>query len=209
MLKNPPSRFGASLSYSSPDGKSGTNASQILSNSMLEDDVELVILSDQACDDGKCGFTRPGGLAYHGFGGDHKIFLFSFTMPMTGETGFNGDMPAIWLMNAQIPLTSQYGTNPHCSCWTSGCGELDAFEVLDSGNERCKSTLHMAPAGGSSDYFARPVKESIKAAIIFTGSNETVTIQVIDDIVAFEETLSAATVESFISAEGSVFKLAA
>ena len=32
-------------------------------------------------------------------------------MPMTGETGFNADMPAIWIMNAKIALTSQYGEN--------------------------------------------------------------------------------------------------
>ena len=74
-------------------------------------------------------------------------------MPMTGETGFNADMPAIWIMNAKIALTSQYGENQQCSCWSTGCGELDVFEVLDTGNTRCKSTLHMAPAGGSSDYF--------------------------------------------------------
>lgn len=36
-------------------------------------------------------------------------------MPLTNSATFNGDMPAIWLLNAQIPLTSQYGTNPECS----------------------------------------------------------------------------------------------
>ena len=166
---------------------------------MLNDDAEIVILSDRSCDDGKCGYTRPRGLAYHGFGGDHKIFLLSFTMPFTRNTGFDADMPAIWLMNAQIPLTSQYGTNPSCSCWTSGCGEFDIFEVLDSGNSRCKSTLHMAPAGGSSDYFKRPTDETVKVAIVFAGSNETASIQVLDEIVAFDETLTEAYVQQFIS----------
>ena len=37
-------------------------------------------------------------------------------MPLSGKTGFNEDMPAIWVLNAQIPLTSQYGTNEECSC---------------------------------------------------------------------------------------------
>lgn len=166
---------------------------------MLEDDTELVILSDQSCADGDCGYTRPGGLAYHGFGGDHKIFLLSFTMPATGKTGFNADMPAIWLMNAQIPLTSQYGTNPACSCWTSGCGEFDIFEVLDAGNTRCKSTLHMAPAGGSSDYFPRPIEQIVKVAVVFTGSNETATIQILDEIVSFQEDLTEQYVQQFIT----------
>lgn len=31
---------------------------------MLQDDVEVIILSDKSCDDGGCGYTRPGGVAY-------------------------------------------------------------------------------------------------------------------------------------------------
>ena len=107
-----------------------------------------------------------------GFSGSQKLFLFEFSMPMTNKTGFNADMPAIWLMNAQIPLTSQYGENPDCSCWTSGCGEFDIFEILDSGNIRCKSTLHMAPAGSSSDWFQRPTQNAITVAVVFHGNNE-------------------------------------
>lgn len=57
-----------------------------------------------------------------GFGGADKIFLMEFTMPMDGKTGFNGDMPAIWMLNAKIPRTIQYG-KAECSCWSSGCGE--------------------------------------------------------------------------------------
>lgn len=93
-----------------------------------------------------------------GFNGSEKVFLFEFAMPDTGKVGFNANMPALWVLNAQVPRTSQYGTNPDCSCWTSGYGEFDLFEVLDSGNFRCKSTLHMDPAGGSSDWLQRPVK---------------------------------------------------
>lgn len=206
-------RFGASLSYASKDAKFGVSTSQVLANSMLQEDTEVVILSNRTCVNGSCGYTRPGGLAYHGFGGDHKMFLISFTMPVTGNSDFNSDMPAIWLMNAQIPLTSQYGTNPACSCWTSGCGEFDVFEVLDSGNHRCKSTLHMLPAGGSSDFFQRPVQQTVKAAIVFTGANETVTIQILDETVSFGKVLTDAYVHQFISeVEGktkSLFRLVA
>ena len=133
-------------------------------------------------------------------------------MPSTGKSGFNADMPAVWLMNAQIALTSQYGTNPHCSCWTTGCGEFDLFEVLDTGNIRCKSTLHMAPAGGSSDYFERPTKSTIKAAVVFAGSNETASIHIIDDAQSFDETLAGSLVDGFSSqaagnGASSLFKL--
>lgn len=57
-----------------------------------------------------------------GFGGADKVFFMEFSMPHDGKTGFNGDMPSIWMLNAQIPRTIQYG-NPDCSCWESGCGE--------------------------------------------------------------------------------------
>ena len=57
-------RFGASLSYASSDGKFGAASSQILSNEMIDDDNELTILSDKSCNDGGCGYTRPGGVAY-------------------------------------------------------------------------------------------------------------------------------------------------
>ncbi len=140
------------------------------------------------------------------------MFLLEFSMPMTGKSGFNADMPAIWLMNAQIPLTSQYGTNADCSCWTSGCGEFDLFEILDTGNFRCKSTLHMAPAGGSSDYFDRPTKSTIKAAVVFTGSNESASIHIIDDGQTFDGTLAESVVDGFTSqatvkGASSLFKL--
>ena len=57
-------RFGASLSYASRDGSFGVETPQVLGNSMLKDNEEIVILSDRSCNDGKCGYTRPGGLAY-------------------------------------------------------------------------------------------------------------------------------------------------
>lgn len=124
-------------------------------------------------------------------------------MPLTGQGGFNGDMPAIWLNNAKIPLTSQYGTNANCSCWSSGCGEFDLFEVLDSGNTRCKSTLHMSPAGGSSDYFLRPTEGAITAAVVFTGSREMAHIRILDGHVNFDPVLTADVVDGFNSLEGS------
>ena len=194
---------------------------------MIEDDVEVIVMSGKSCDDGGCGYTRPGGVAYRntplsfrsdcichadnisdGFPGSFKIFLLEFSMPYTNMTGFNADMPAIWLMNAQIPLTSQYGENPDCSCWTSGCGEFDLFEVLDSGNFRCKSTLHMAPAGGSSDWFMRPTVESITAAVVLAGSNEVVAIRVLGDGQSFDVSLSETVVNGWVGEQSSLFRMA-
>jgi len=79
----------------------------------------------QECN-GDCGYGRPGSVAYRksqqhscgacltpvtdGFDGADKVdkvFLFEFSMPMDGEAGFEGDMPAIWALNAKIPRTLQ------------------------------------------------------------------------------------------------------
>ena len=128
-------------------------------------------------------------------------------MPLTGISTFNGDMPAIWLENAQIPLTSQYGTNPECSCWTSGCGEFDLFEVLDQGNVRCKSTLHMAPAGGSSDWFMRPTNETIIVAVVLRGDEGTAIIRVLDGSVGFDTTLGFGAVNAWVKESSSIFKM--
>ncbi len=60
-------RFGASLSYASPDGRSAAAAAQTLGNQMIEDDVEIIVLSNKTCEGGSCGYTRPGGVAYREF----------------------------------------------------------------------------------------------------------------------------------------------
>lgn len=120
-------------------------------------------------------------------------------MPLTGNTGFNGDMPAIWLLNAKIPRTQQYGD---CSCWgdsTQGCGEADLFEVLSSGDTKAKSTFHFANSIGSSDYFTRPTSGTIKIAAVFQASSSTASIKVIDNSTDFGSSLTGSQVTDFVS----------
>lgn len=206
--------LGNSLSYASADAKSGSASPQILADQTLGDGDEVIIMTDKPCQNGDCGATRPGGVAYHGFDGAKKVFLLEFDMPVTGTTGFNKDMPAVWILNAQIPLTIQYG-RPECSCWESGCGEWDIFEVLDAGNMRCKSTVHGNISGGDSNYFDRPADSTVKVAVIFDGDNQAGHIIVLDDATSFEETLSDAQVAAFVNSEGidgaawSLFRLGA
>lgn len=93
----------------------------------------------EPCGDNDCGYVRLGAVAYRelprfllanartnefadGFNGADKVFMMEYSMPMDGTSGFNADMPAIWMLNAQIPRTLQYG-NAACSCWITGCGE--------------------------------------------------------------------------------------
>ena len=108
-------------------------------------------------------------------------------------------MPAVWMLNAQIPNTLQYG-QADCSCWTSGCGELDLFEVLDSGDTRAKSTWHGNTPGGDSNFFNRPTKATMKAAIIFDEPASSARIIVLPDITDFPATLASADVSGMINA---------
>jgi len=119
-------------------------------------------------------------------------------MPQSGKTGFNMNMPAAWILNALIPRTLQYG-QADCSCWTSGCGEWDIFEVLDSGNERCKSTWHGLKSGGDSNWFPRPTSKTQKAAVIFDGPSSQGHIVLLPDNTNFDTTLTDDAVAGFLN----------
>ncbi len=116
---------------------------------------------------------------------------------MDGLRGFNGDLPAIWALNAAIPRTAQYNS---CSCWPD-CGEFDFFEVLRSGDDKCKSTIHLAlgKGGGSSDYFARPTNDYVKGAAIFDGDSGAVSVRILPADTDFAKGLDAATVTGWVS----------
>lgn len=198
--------FGNSLSYCNADGVTGAGAPTVLSDVTIPSNKEFVIFSGDKCVGDSCGYYRPGTPAYHGFGGNFKVFAFEFGMPSDpgAASSFNGDMPAIWMLNAQIPRTVQYG-NSKCSCWDTGCGEFDVFEVLNSGNNFLTSHLHTGQNGGASgkggagtgDYIARPTSGTMKAAVIFSDSS--ITITVLDDSTTFDGFVSDATLQQWIA----------
>lgn len=105
--------------------------------------------------------------------------------------GAQADMPSLWMLNARIPYTMQYG---QCSCWDSGCGEFDIFEVLSPGDSKCKSSLHSVVNGGDSNYFNRPAAGTIKVAVVFDSASSTVTTRVLDNSTEFSDSLTAAQV---------------
>ncbi len=123
-------------------------------------------------------------------------------MPLDNTTGFNADMPALWALNANIPRTAQYNK---CSCWPT-CGEFDIYEVLASGDSRCKSTFHAARRGGTSDYFARPSGHAIKIAVVFSAKAEAVSVRVLDYGTVFGHHFTDATVDGWL--EGPVDRTA-
>lgn len=204
--------FGNSLSYCAADGVGASGESVALDDVTVESDTEFMIMSGASCDDnsvGDCGYYRSGIPLYHGFGGAEKIFVFEFGMPTetSGSAPSNNyDMPLIWLLNAKIPRTLQYGDSS-CSCWSTGCGELDLFEILSSGEDRLISHLHSGQGsgtaqggGGSQDYFQRPTSGTVKAAAIF--SNGEVHIVILDNDTDFSAGLSLETVAQWNSLTG-------
>ncbi|QPG75597.1 hypothetical protein FOA43_002954 [Brettanomyces nanus] len=209
--------FGNSLSYCASDGVSGSSSSEVLSDVTIKSDVEYLIMSGSECGDssasGDCGYYRTDTPAYHGFSGADKIFVFEFEMPSDTGSGDEQDMPAIWLLNAKIPRTLQYG-EATCSCWTTGCGELDLFEILSAGSDKLISHLHDAQGStdgtvyggsGSQDYFARPTDSTMKAAAVFTDGN--VYIVELDDSTDFSSTLTSDTVSSWTSTDATVVQI--
>lgn len=155
------STFGSSLSYASKDSQSGASFPMVFAGA-LRTNTELAIFSNTSCSTSSCDFYRDHIPAYRrssfhsglsnmlimtdGYEGSSKLFIFEFSMPHDGgsssSTGPHVDMPAIWMLNSQIPRTGQYLSQPGCSCWSSGCGELDIVETLSAGNTRLISTVH-------------------------------------------------------------------
>ncbi|BFZ55885.1 target of Sbf [Savitreella phatthalungensis] len=183
--------FGNSLSYASVDGQGAAAQPQVLGDVTLPSNTEFSVFSAEACTSATCGYVSPGVPAYVGFSGANKLFLMEFSMPSDpSKIGtFNGDMPAVWMLNGQIPRSQQYGA---CSCWQTGCGELDLFEVLSGGLDYATTTLHTYSGGGagSSNYFARPTQGTLKAAVLFTAATSQISIIVLPQSTTFDATFA-------------------
>lgn len=194
--------FGNSLSYCAANGVSAASSPQTLGKVTVPSNKEFIIFSNEQCTSETCGYWREGIPAYRGFEGAQKVFVFEFTMPTETSAApgsFNYDMPAIWLLNSQIPRTLQYGKS-ECSCWLTGCGEFDLFEVLTAGEQRMLATMHSKQNGGAgcSSYFARPSSGTMKAAVIM--DEGTVTLVRLDDSVSFGGSISDAQIQGWLAA---------
>ncbi|BFZ63564.1 target of Sbf [Saitoella coloradoensis] len=203
--------FGNTLSYANANGVDAAAVPQILEDVTIPSNKEVIIFSGEACDD-SCGYVADGAPAYKGFSGGDKMFLFEFMMPTdsASTSSFNLDMPAIWALNAQIPRTLQYG-DASCSCWTTGCGELDLFEVLTTGLDYMTTTLHdfqgtgtQYGGGGSSDYFVRPKTSYMQAAVVFSSSDKTIKLAEISNV-DFGSSITLDTVSGWGSNPSSIY----
>ncbi|OBA13813.1 uncharacterized protein OGAPODRAFT_41473, partial [Ogataea polymorpha] len=204
--------LGKALDYVDSDGVSPASESTVLGNVTLHSNEELIIMSNVSCGDSgfskDCGVYRDGIPAYHGYYGTTKMFLFQFRAPeedSVSEDTASYNMPAIWLLNAHIPRTAQYPTNANCSCWSSGCGEFDIFEILNTTEAlHFYSTIHdyqgtddIETGLANEGYLERTPGAVMMGGVVF-GSDGTATV-FLSNSTAFDETISNSDLNSWIS----------
>lgn len=200
--------FGNTLSYAAANGVDGAASPQVFASCTLPSDQEIVLFTAEPCDE-TCAFVRSGTPAYKGFStAEDVVFLVDFMMPRDSSSGFNVDMSAAWFLNAQIPRTLQYGSAT-CSCWTSGCGEFDVFEILSTGSDFLTTTIHSWQGtgtefggGGSSDYIERPLTSYMQAAIIFDAATSQFIITTLDTTGDFASGLTDSQVDTWTAPAG-------
>ncbi|KAI4946771.1 hypothetical protein J4E91_006943 [Alternaria rosae] len=197
--------FGNSLSYVTPRGDKVAAESQPFEGTLNTSENEIVVLSDKECD-ADCPYWRPDATSHYGWSGSSKAFFIEFQMDhydnVGTDQGLLSDAPAYWFLNAAIPRILQYGNdrnNVPCSCWSTGCGEFDAFELLSKGAERAKSTIHRQGnlEGGDSNYFSRPVGKKMKFAAVWHYPH--ITALVLDDNFDFSESMSNDAMQKLVA----------
>ncbi|KAL6711931.1 target of Sbf [Coniothyrium glycines] len=197
--------FGNSLGYVTPDGGKVAAESLPFDGTLDTSEQEIVVFSDKECDH-DCPYWRPNATSHYGWSGSSKAFFIEFQMDHHDNKGTDqgliSDAPAWWFLNAAIPRVLQYGNdrnNIPCSCWSTGCGEFDAFEVLGKGEDRAKSTIHRQGnlEGGDSNYFKRPVGRTMKFAVVWHFPH--ITALVLDDDFDFSATISNEQIQSLVS----------
>ncbi|CUM63887.1 uncharacterized protein PRCAT00001475001 [Priceomyces carsonii] len=208
--------LGKALTYAGSNGTSEAKESTVLSqDAQISSNEEYVIFSNISCDssgfDNDCGVYRSGIPAYHGYYGKIKMFLFEFKMPTESEKDedtSNYNMPAIWLLNAHIPRTSQYALNVNCSCWRSGCGEFDIFEIMNTTEANdLYSTVHDYQGTGDIEnglqadgHLTRDTEGTMKGGVVFDKDGNAIVFM--SNSSTFDSNISASKLNSWIEEAG-------
>lgn len=205
--------FGNSISYANADGTLCAKNATPLKDVTIKLNKELILFLDEDCDL-SCGYWRKGITAKKGWAGSYKIFAFTFKMPRDlSATGQNADLPAIWLLNGRLPRTLEYPAGkPQCSCWSSGCGELDLWEQTSASNGQLSNQLHYGKktnggaqgGGGSTQNFKRPTDEYVTNLAIFDGSS--IYLKTVSNF-DFPSSIDEDTVKSWLSGSPEVTTL--
>lgn len=150
-----------SAKESTPFQGSLAAASNPNSQSMYADEktgAEVHVMTSKRCgQDGECkGYYDKDGTAFHGWGGAKKIFVTKVDMPQGGAP----NLPAIWMLNAQIVRSNQYQCNCRGMGKGGGCGELDIAEVIEKDTSVVATHYYFYEGGsapGHDSFGKRPV----------------------------------------------------
>ncbi|KAF1778999.1 Cell wall protein [Phytophthora cactorum] len=123
-------------------------------------EVNIMTPTNCADEDGCVGYYDDMG--FHGWDGGMKMFVTKVQMP----TSPTANLPAIWMLNAQVVRANQYGCN--CRGWGAhgGCGELDVAEVIET------NTAQTSVSPGGDNYASRPTDSAVTYVTIFDNSGE-------------------------------------
>ncbi|RLN89608.1 hypothetical protein BBJ28_00015540, partial [Nothophytophthora sp. Chile5] len=172
--------------YSTDDGSATATSSTIFGGSLADASssstvgggpcvstgCEVNIMTETNCadEDGCLGYYDDMG--FHGWDGGMKMFVTKVMMP----TGTSVNLPAIWMLNAQVVRASQYGCNCRGSGSVGGCGELDVAEVIETNTAQDKVSTHyyfydgdVSPGGDN--YASRPTDSAVTYVTIIDNSS--------------------------------------
>ncbi|OWZ16560.1 GPI anchor protein [Phytophthora megakarya] len=204
--------------YSTADGTGTATASTIFGGSLADAsdtsvtgggpcvstgcEVNIMTSTNCADEDGCAGYYDDMG--FHGWDGGMKMFVTKVQMP----TGSTANLPAIWMLNAQVVRASQYGCNCRGSGAVGGCGELDVAEVIETNTDQDKVSTHYyfydgSVSPGGDNYATRPTDSTVTYVVIYDNSGEGV-VKIIeiggDDFDFSVDSVSTTTVSTWLSA---------
>ncbi|KAH7462588.1 hypothetical protein KRP22_005011 [Phytophthora ramorum] len=204
--------------YSTADGTATATESTIFGGSLADASdasvtgggpcvstgCEVNIMTETNCadEDGCTGYYDDMG--FHGWDGGMKMFVTKVEMP----TGSSANLPAIWMLNAQVVRASQYGCNCRGEGSEGGCGELDVAEVIETNTAQDKVSTHYyfydgSVSPGGDNYATRPTDSAVTYVTIYDNSGEGV-VKIIeiggDDFDFSVDSVSADTVSTWLSA---------
>lgn len=204
--------------YSTDDGSGTATSSTVFGDSLADASdasvtgggpcvstgCEVNIMTETNCadQDGCIGYYDDMG--FHGWDGGMKMFVTKVQMPASSTA----NLPAIWMLNAQVVRANQYGCN--CRGWGAhgGCGELDISEVIETNTDKDKVSTHYyfldgSVSPGGDNYAARPTDSAVTYVTIIDNSSSG-TVKIIelggDDFDFDVDAVSADQVTSWVEA---------
>ncbi|KAG7399694.1 hypothetical protein PHYBOEH_008201 [Phytophthora boehmeriae] len=179
-----------------------SNPSAIGGGPCVSTGCEVNILTAKNCNDGGGCVGYHDDMGFHGWDGGRKMFVTKVKMPK----GSTVDMPAIWMLNAQVVRANQYGCNCRGMGARGGCGEVDVAEVLENFHGKISTHYYFydgSVSPGHDNYAERPTDSAVTYVTIFDNSDDGV-VKIIeiggDDFDFSLNSISAHTVETWLSA---------